>query len=186
MKINYLTIRKSILVIILGFLSFAAVAAVGTFLWVQTWKIYQFPDNQGFIKYPKTWNMSVDVIGNGISASLGDFKVIINRKYPARDITTAENDAKASIQKYTGAGFNEQFKLSEEIAYSKTRTETTDKYLAGQFIEVAHKGYVYNFQFYYLNKGILSLWEKFIYSLMIHTIYFNPTASSTTLHEPSY
>lgn len=47
--------KKTLLAIFVAFLGLAAVMAVCIFVWVQTWKTYDFPEKQGSIKYPASW-----------------------------------------------------------------------------------------------------------------------------------
>lgn len=57
-----LKLKKIIFGIFLVILGIVGVMIVSVFLWMQTWKTYNFPDGSGSLRYPSNWGLIGDYV----------------------------------------------------------------------------------------------------------------------------
>ncbi|SRR5260221_3631005 len=159
-------------------LSLLFVLLILSLVWLASWKTYYFPNDQGLIKYPPTWNVTYNGSSSGfIRSEEGIAEVYINQDFRLNDLPLQE-DVKLRSQKW-GISTTKEIKIAHEQGYLTDNPETKGSLLAGQYIDTSYNGYIYTFQFYYAETSIGRMWEKFIDFLMIHSIYFNPNAKPT-------
>ncbi|PWU24135.1 hypothetical protein C5B42_00540 [Candidatus Cerribacteria bacterium 'Amazon FNV 2010 28 9'] len=184
--------RKILLIVVGSITGIIALIILGFFLWMQTWKTYEFPDGQGSIKYPPFWVLEprkLNSDGMGLFGEITDGSNIIGiglqislvRYYPAWNRTAqqdAQQRANQVVSYYGGQFVNLGFAIEGEPIYSAQ--ESFSKDIEDQYIEFTHKGYVYEFQFRSNYKGLRDKLEKELLSLMLQSIRFNPTAVATT------
>lgn len=179
MKINW---KKLVLGAGVTVLALALFIVGGFFVWMQTWKTYEFPDGSGSIKYPSQWKLErSDHSLKGCYEQ--DFGTIYSAKEqlsdndPLRDIvlefvcfpfdqlhySSLEDQVYDSASRVRGKSY--VFRISSVKVYA-IKDEGYGYY------SYAHNGNQYGFDSFFLKsrKGLDRIVNEFVLGLMISTL----------------
>jgi hypothetical protein len=172
--------KKILIGIVASLLGIVVIGFLSLFLWMKTWKTYEFPDGSGSIRYPGIWrdekfedHGSYQWLFTTFSDSKNNLPYASNRDWHtefsiSRFAPDSGSTAEESLQR--SLPLTDVFKQNVIIAGHKMNMDISDNFVS---YSTASKNYIYTFSLVLknLSKFEINL-NHFLLSLVVRTVSF--------------